>query len=92
MSVSRKHDPYAAFRIQSYRRYILGWFFAIVGNQVQGIAIGWDIYQRTGQALSLGLVGLAQACPPSYSPCPQATWRTDSTAAGWSSSACWAQP
>lgn len=34
-----------------------------MGNQIQSIAIGWEIYQRTGQALSLGLVGLAQALP-----------------------------
>lgn len=34
-----------------------------MGNQIQSIAIGWEIYQRTGQALSLGLVGLAQAVP-----------------------------
>ena len=63
MSAPKKHDPYAVFLIGNYRHYILGWFFAMVGTQVQGIAIGWEIYQRTGQALSLGLVGLAQALP-----------------------------
>ncbi len=63
MSEPKKHDPYAAFRIGNYRRYILGWFFAMVGTQIQSIAIGWEIYQRTGLALSLGLVGLAQALP-----------------------------
>ncbi len=63
MSEPKKHDPYAVFLIGNYRRYILGWFFAMVGTQVQSIAIGWEIYQRTGQALSLGLVGLAQALP-----------------------------
>ena len=33
------------------------------GNAYQSIAIAWEIYQRTGEALSLGLVGLAQALP-----------------------------
>ena len=58
-----KHDPYAAFRIPKYRIYIIGWFLAMVGTRIQSIAIGWEMYQRTGEALSLGLVGLAQALP-----------------------------
>jgi len=58
-----KHDPYAAFRIPEYRIYIIGWFLAMVGTRIQSIAIGWEMYQRTGDALSLGLVGLAQALP-----------------------------
>jgi MFS family permease len=58
-----KHDPYAAFRIQDYRLYILGWWVAMVGTRIQSVAIAWEMYQRTGDALSLGLVGLAQALP-----------------------------
>lgn len=58
-----KHDPYAAFRIPKYRVYIIGWFLALVGTRLQSVAIGWEMYQRTGDALSLGLVGLAQALP-----------------------------
>ncbi len=58
-----KHDPYAAFRIRNYRLYIIGWFIALVGTRIQSIAIAWEMYQRTGEALSLGLVGLAQALP-----------------------------
>ena len=62
-SAAEKHDPYAAFRIPNYRLYVLGWFIAMLGTRIQSIAIGWDMYQRTGEALSLGLVGLAQALP-----------------------------
>ena len=39
-----------------------GWW-RWIGTRIQSIAIGWEIYQRTGEALSLGLVGLAQALP-----------------------------
>jgi MFS family permease len=60
---SRSHDPYAAFRIPEYRLYIVGWFIAMAGTRIQSVAIGWEMYQRTGEALSLGLVGLAQAIP-----------------------------
>jgi MFS family permease len=56
-------DPYAAFRSQAYRAYTIGWFIAMLGTRIQSVAIGWEMYQRTGDALSLGLVGLAQALP-----------------------------
>ena len=41
----------------------MGWFAALIGTQIQGVAIGWEMYQRTGEALAPGLVGLAQAAP-----------------------------
>jgi len=56
-------DPYAAFRSQAYRFYTIGWFVAMIGTRIQSVAIAWEMYQRTGDALSLGLVGLAQALP-----------------------------
>ncbi len=56
-------DPYAAFRSKAYRAYTIGWFVAMLGTRIQSVAIGWEMYQRTGDALSLGLVGLAQALP-----------------------------
>ena len=58
-----RHDPYAAFREPNYRLYVIGWFVATVGTRIQSVAIGWEMYERTGDALSLGMVGLAQALP-----------------------------
>ena len=60
---NHKHDPYAAFRYSSYRLYTFGWVIALLGLRIQTVAIGWEMYERTGEALSLGLVGLAQAIP-----------------------------
>ena len=57
------HDPYEAFRVGSFRAYMSGWFISLIGTRIQSVAIGWEIYQRTGKALSLGLVGLTQALP-----------------------------
>ena len=57
------HDPYEAFRVGSFRAYMFGWFTSLIGTRIQTVAIGWEIYQRTGKALSLGLVGLVQALP-----------------------------
>jgi MFS family permease len=58
-----RHDPYSALRVPDFRRYALGWLIAMVGTRIQSVAIGWEMYERTGEALALGLVGLAQAAP-----------------------------
>lgn len=60
---SPAHDPYAAFRLPDFRRYMAGNFVFLVGLQMQKVAIGWEIYERTGSALHLGYVGLAQFAP-----------------------------
>lgn len=57
------HHPYAAFRVPGLLRYLLGSMLIQVGMGAQGLAIGWEIYQRTGQPLALGLVGGIQAIP-----------------------------
>lgn len=59
----KQHDPYAAFRVPNYGQYAAGWFFTLLGTRIQSIAIGWEVYQRTSDALALGLVGLVQALP-----------------------------
>jgi MFS family permease len=57
------HDAYAALRVPEFRRYWTGNLLALLGSQMQFVAIGWDIYERTGQSLQLGLVGLVQVIP-----------------------------
>lgn len=57
------HDPYAAFRIPNYRAFFLGHVISIFGFQMQTTAVGWELYQRTGSKLELGLVGLIQFLP-----------------------------
>ena len=36
---------------------------ATIGGQMQSVAVGWELYERTGSPLALGLVGLAQVLP-----------------------------
>jgi MFS family permease len=36
---------------------------ATIGNQMQGVAVGWELYERTSSPLALGLIGLAQVLP-----------------------------
>jgi len=62
-SPAARHDPYAPFRIPDFRRLMAMAFLTAIVQQAQGVAIGWDIYERTGSALALGWAGLAQFLP-----------------------------
>jgi MFS family permease len=44
-------------------RFFTARFVAILALQMQSVAIGWDVYDRTHRALDLGYVGLAQFVP-----------------------------
>ncbi len=58
-----KHDPYAAFRYKEFRYFVLARLLLTIGIQMQGVIIGWQIYDITHDLYSLGLVGLAEAIP-----------------------------
>jgi MFS family permease len=57
------HDPYAALRNRDYRMYCLGWVTSVLGRQIQEVAIGYEIYERTNSKLALAWIGLSQAVP-----------------------------
>jgi MFS family permease len=57
------HDPYAALRSRDFRFYVATNFLIILGAQMVGMAVGWQLYHITGSALNLGLVGLCQVLP-----------------------------
>src|SRR5215813_2773066 len=59
----KQHDAYAVFRLPAYRRYFTGNMILILGWQMQKVAIGWEIYERTHSAMALGYAGLAQFFP-----------------------------
>ncbi|MDR3404410.1 MAG: MFS transporter [Chthoniobacter sp.] len=58
-----KRDAYAAFRSPAYRSYAISSFVANLGRQMLGVALGYEIFQRTHSATALGLVGLMGALP-----------------------------
>src|SRR5262249_1836646 len=49
--------------LPNFRRYFAANIALFIGLQMQKVAIGWEIYERTGSALHLGYVGLAQFLP-----------------------------
>jgi MFS family permease len=56
-------DRYAVLRIRDFRLYLCGRFIASLGQQMLGMAVGWELYERTHSSLALGMVGLAQITP-----------------------------
>lgn len=60
---SSPHDPYASLRIAGFRRFLGGSVLANVGLQMQSVAVGWEIYDRTGSSRALAMVGLVQVIP-----------------------------
>lgn len=65
-----KHDAYAVLRNRDLRLYLSGRLIAIIGQQMFFMALGWEIFERTGSALALGLVGLTQVIPMILSTIP----------------------
>lgn len=61
--MSDRPDAYRALRHPIVRLFALGRFSAVAGYQIISVAVGWELYERTGQALALGLVGLAEVAP-----------------------------
>jgi MFS family permease len=63
------HDPYAALRLRDYRLYSAGWVSSVIGQQIQDVAVGWDVFNRTkaesglNPLLALGLVGAVLGLP-----------------------------
>jgi MFS family permease len=62
-NVDPPHDPYLALRSRDYRRFALGFAPSSIGLQMMGMAVGWEIYQRTEDTMSLAYAGLARAVP-----------------------------
>jgi MFS family permease len=60
---SPKPDAYAVLHNRDLRVYLTGRLIAIIGQQMFAMALGWELYERTGSALALGFVGLTQVIP-----------------------------
>ncbi len=53
----------SALRYPDFARFITARFLATLAVQMQSVAVGWQVYALTGDALDLGLIGLAQFLP-----------------------------
>jgi MFS family permease len=51
------------FRQRNFLLYFGGRLFSNFARQIVAVAVGWQVYELTGSALHLGMVGLAQFLP-----------------------------
>ncbi|MGG7580175.1 MFS transporter [Rhizobium sp. L9] len=63
MSFSPTGDRFAAFRHPSYTRFFFARFLLSFSQQIVSVAVGWQMYDQTGKAIYLGLIGLVQFLP-----------------------------
>jgi MFS family permease len=62
-ATNQPQDALAALRVPAFRAF---WFFRLFVStaiQIQGVAVGWQIYELTHDPLKLGFIGLAEAVP-----------------------------
>ncbi len=58
-----KHDAYAVLKVGDFRSFLTFRFFTTLAFQMQGLVVGWQMYELTKDPLALGLIGLAEALP-----------------------------
>jgi MFS family permease len=58
-----QHDPYSVLKNKEFLLFIITRFCITMAVQIQGSVVGYQIYHLTGDKLSLGLIGLAEAVP-----------------------------
>jgi MFS family permease len=57
------HDPYISLRNSNFLWYVASLVAITLGTQIQATVVAWQVYALTKDALSLGMVGLAEALP-----------------------------
>jgi MFS family permease len=54
---------FGALRYPNFARFLTARFLSTLAVQMQSVAVGWQIYDITGNVRDLGLIGLAQFLP-----------------------------
>lgn len=62
-STIQKKDPFESLRYPEFRNYILSRFFFILVINMQATLISWKVFELTGDAFSIGLIGLIEFVP-----------------------------
>lgn len=60
---SGRHDAYAVLKVRDFRHFLVFRIFTTIAFQMQGLIVGWQMYEITKDPLALGLIGLAEALP-----------------------------
>ncbi|HEX2869319.1 MAG TPA: MFS transporter [Ignavibacteriales bacterium] len=57
------NDAYASLRLKDFRWFIIARFILTLAIQMQSVVVGWQVYALTHDALSLGMIGVAEIIP-----------------------------
>jgi len=57
------HSPRAVLGLRDFRLFASATFMTAGLQQMQAVAVGWDLYERTGSVLALAWIGVAQFLP-----------------------------
>lgn len=63
MSQTPAIDPISSLRERGFLIFLVASMVSNIGNQMRNVAVGWEVYERTRDPLSLGIVGLVLAAP-----------------------------
>ena len=63
MSSTDTSDATSILKHRPFAQFFLSRICGSLANQMQTVAVSWQVYEMTGSALDLGLVGLAQFFP-----------------------------
>ncbi|WP_255991656.1 MFS transporter [Chitinolyticbacter albus] len=63
MTAFASNSAFAVLRHGDFSRYLAARLIVTLAMQMVNVAIGWQVYDLTGNMLDLGLVGLAQFAP-----------------------------
>ncbi len=61
--MKEKISPFLALKFPHFRNYLLGAFLSEIGNQMQVVAVAWQVYEMTRNPVSLALIGIANFLP-----------------------------
>lgn len=59
----KRISPFLSLRVSNFRNYLFGAALSQMGNQMQIVAVAWQIYELTNNPVSLGLIGVANFIP-----------------------------
>lgn len=63
LDVVHRGSAFVAWGLRNYRLFATGFICSSTSLQMLSTAVAWEVYDRTGDPLALGLVGLARALP-----------------------------
>ncbi|MDZ7880358.1 MAG: MFS transporter [Saprospiraceae bacterium] len=63
MTQTQQYSPFEVLKIRDFRNFFIARTCMVLGVNILGTAVGWQVYEITKDAFSLGMIGLAEFLP-----------------------------